>query len=95
MAEIPGSNPGEPTTLNIFLTIKSAKFYMSTSEKPVITEQERLAEQILEEEGDDIETINKVNRYVLDKPVSHYRCVWADEDSIIPVWEDVDNEQET
>lgn len=51
-----------------------------------------IAKHILEDEEASVETLNKVDKLVLDEPVSHYNCDWASEDyPVVLVWESEDS----
>ncbi|MBC5792506.1 MAG: hypothetical protein H8Z69_00545 [Nanohaloarchaea archaeon] len=59
------------------------------------SEEHGIATRILEEEEESIETWNKIDKLVLDRPVSHYKCEWASEDyPVVLVWESKEDNPE-
>lgn len=71
MAEIPGSNPGEPI--------------MGVG----MSEEKRLFQHELEKVRTSLEDIQEMKLYILDEPISHYRCSYASQDNpLVFVWEE-------
>lgn len=58
--------------------------------KPERSEEQRLAQHLLEQEGDSLETRRNIEKHVLeDRKISHYECSWAyGGNPLVAVWEE-------